>query len=219
MSKELPYFKFEPSEWIMGNITLCSLEAQGLFINLCSYYWIKGGSICLANAQQRFSKCETLFKQLLDKKIFDVNDDDEISIKFLDEQLEKFATLSVTRSKSGKLRGKANAKQMLSKSKANAHIEEKIREDKRREEKIYIPAFDLWLKYKKERKESYKSEMSSEEAYNHLLKLAENDPERAMLIVKQSIANNWSGLFALKTISKPKELTREELAERSKQYE
>jgi hypothetical protein len=38
MAKELPYFKFEPAEYLTKDVS-CSLAAQGLFINLCSYYW------------------------------------------------------------------------------------------------------------------------------------------------------------------------------------
>jgi hypothetical protein len=38
MAKELPYFKFEPAEYLTKDV-FCSLAAQGLFINLCSYYW------------------------------------------------------------------------------------------------------------------------------------------------------------------------------------
>ena len=32
MGKELPYFKFITSEWLDGEITVETLEAQGLFI-------------------------------------------------------------------------------------------------------------------------------------------------------------------------------------------
>ena len=39
MAKDLPYFKFFCSEWNDGDITLESYEAQGVFINICSYYW------------------------------------------------------------------------------------------------------------------------------------------------------------------------------------
>ena len=58
--------------------------------------------------------------------------------------------------------------------------------------------FQTWLGYKKERGESYKSEKSLKICYNKLLSLSDNDPERAKLIVEQSIANNWQGLFELK---------------------
>lgn len=58
--------------------------------------------------------------------------------------------------------------------------------------------FQTWLDYKRERGESYKSEKSLKICYNKLLSLSNNDPERAKLIIEQSIANNWQGLFELK---------------------
>ena len=58
--------------------------------------------------------------------------------------------------------------------------------------------FQTWLEYKKERGESYKSEKSLKICYNKLLSLSDNSPDRAKLIVEQSIANNWQGLFELK---------------------
>jgi hypothetical protein len=36
MAKELPYFKFEPSEWDNGIIQMCSRESKGLFIDICA---------------------------------------------------------------------------------------------------------------------------------------------------------------------------------------
>lgn len=59
-------------------------------------------------------------------------------------------------------------------------------------------AFSLWLDYKKERKEKYKSPRSLKICYNNLVKLSGNNPAVAIEIVNQSIANNWAGLFALK---------------------
>ena len=58
--------------------------------------------------------------------------------------------------------------------------------------------FQLWLDYKRERKEIYKSEKSLKIAYNQLVKLSGNNPDTAKLIVEQSIASNWQGLFELK---------------------
>jgi hypothetical protein len=63
----------------------------------------------------------------------------------------------------------------------------------------YRECFELWLQYKKERRESYKSDRSVQMCYNKLKKLSNNSPEIAMQIIEQSIANNWAGLFELKT--------------------
>lgn len=59
--------------------------------------------------------------------------------------------------------------------------------------------FFEWLEYKKERRESYKTEKSTKLCYDKLVKLSGNDPYTARQIVEQSMANNWSGLFELKT--------------------
>ncbi len=56
---------------------------------------------------------------------------------------------------------------------------------------------EKWLRYKKEKRQSYRSEESIEECYNNLYKLSNGNAEVASEIVNQSIANNWSGLFSL----------------------
>jgi hypothetical protein len=58
--------------------------------------------------------------------------------------------------------------------------------------------FSVWLEYKHQRRESYKSDLSLKTCYNKLYKLADGDPQKAMAIVEQSMANNWAGLFPLK---------------------
>lgn len=63
----------------------------------------------------------------------------------------------------------------------------------------YAETFTTWLEYKRERRESYKSDKSLRAAYSKLLQLSENDPQKATAIIEQSMANNWAGLFELKT--------------------
>lgn len=55
-----------------------------------------------------------------------------------------------------------------------------------------------WFDYKKERRESYKSEKSKTTFINKLRKLSGDNAETARLIVDESIANNWAGIFELK---------------------
>ena len=57
--------------------------------------------------------------------------------------------------------------------------------------------FQDWLSYKKEKKQTYKSQKSIKTCYNHLLRLSNNNSETAKNIVECSMANNWSGLFEL----------------------
>ena len=58
MAKDLPYFKFFCSEWSDGDITLEDLHVQGLFINLCAYYWSNECNITLTKARKKFRFCK-----------------------------------------------------------------------------------------------------------------------------------------------------------------
>ena len=62
--------------------------------------------------------------------------------------------------------------------------------------------FDLvvqdWFAYKRERKESYKSERSRKAFITSLTSLSGGDVETARKIIHQSMANNWAGIFELK---------------------
>ena len=84
MSKELPYFKFFPNEWMSGDITLQSLDNQGIFIHVCCIYWSKECRVAMAGLKQRYGEaiarlCESgLIKE---KEGFAV-------INFLDERGE-----------------------------------------------------------------------------------------------------------------------------------
>lgn len=94
MAKELPYFQFEPAQWNDGDITLCTLEEQGLFINLCSLYWSKLGVLSYAKVMRRFSGCNaSAWRSLIEDGIIEV-EDDAIIIGFLDEQFKERKILS-----------------------------------------------------------------------------------------------------------------------------
>lgn len=142
MAKELPYYKHEPSEWLEGEIQICSDEAIVCFTNLCSGYWLKLGSMTYAFALQKYCRRNPIILQeLIEAGVIDKNGDN-IIIKFLDKQLNEFNDLSGKRSKAAQKRwSNANALQVESKSNA-------IREDKRREKNIFIaPTHQEVLEY------------------------------------------------------------------------
>ncbi|WP_321020327.1 helix-turn-helix domain-containing protein [Bacteroides sp.] len=62
----------------------------------------------------------------------------------------------------------------------------------------FLETFILWLEYKKDRRENYKSEKSLKACYNKLVKLSKGDPMIASQIINEAIANNWAGFFELK---------------------
>lgn len=66
---------------------------------------------------------------------------------------------------------------------------------------------ELWMAYKKERKQSYKP-LGQKGFINKLKHLSDNNAETARKIVEQSIANNWAGIFPLKNYSSPCNTTR-----------
>ena len=129
MAKELPFFKFFPGEWVTGDVTMVSMEAQGVFTNLCCYYWMRNCSISIANAKQRFSNHLSAFEELLNWDVVKVTDDGQIVINFLDEQMNEFINVSEKRAKAGSAGGKAKAKQLLNFAVANHSYKDKEKEE------------------------------------------------------------------------------------------
>jgi hypothetical protein len=91
MAKDLPYFKFNVSEYINGDITLEDFYIQGVFINICAFYWFKSGNVSLSEMKRRLSKAKPkAFEKLIESNLIKV-EGDVLKITFLDEQLEERA--------------------------------------------------------------------------------------------------------------------------------
>lgn len=158
MAKELPYYKHEPSEWLEGEIQICSDEAIVCFTNLCSGYWLKLGSMSYAFALQKYCRRNAnILIELIEAGMIDVKDEN-ITIKFLDKQLNEFSGISVKRSNAAKTRWiNANALQVNSKS--NAIREDKSREDEIKEDEI--------IEDKKEKKINTKADVISTDQWGN----------------------------------------------------
>lgn len=61
----------------------------------------------------------------------------------------------------------------------------------------------VWLEYKRTRRESYRSEVGAKKCFAMLRNLSDDDPSVAAAIIDRSIANNWAGLFPLRTGQTP----------------
>ena len=155
MAKELPYFQFEPAKYLTGDISFCSLEAQGLFINICSYYWQRECKLTKQQFLKRINK-EELFIELVEEGVIDL-DKDNIIIKFLDqlhdEAINKSKTNSLNGSKGGRPKNK-NPKETEIKPNKNPKEtetkgirEDNIREDNTIKEKPPTPKGELPFKY------------------------------------------------------------------------
>ena len=137
MSKRLPYFQFEPAEYLAGDIMFCSFAAQGIFNSICSIYWQKD---CQLNYSQLIKRLgnEDLIQELISENIIKI-ENDTVIINFLDEQYLKATQKSNVNSNNGK----AGALKRWGKNSENIatplNIDSEsiaLREDKIREEEI-----------------------------------------------------------------------------------
>lgn len=156
MAKDLPYFKFNVSEYINGNITLEDFYVQGVFINVCAFYWFKSGKVTITEIKRRLSKAKpSAFQTLIDSNLIKV-DGENLVISFLNEQLNERGFISIKNSENGKLGGrghksetKATALNIETKTQSEvkakqSNIEERREEEKReREEEITSAADDV----------------------------------------------------------------------------
>ena len=107
MAKDLPYFKFFCSEWNDGDITLETYEHQGLFINICSYYWSNECNLHFDKLLKRFRGKDELIDDLSAAGLFKLDDNRNLLISFLDEQREERLEQSKIKSKGGKASAEA----------------------------------------------------------------------------------------------------------------
>lgn len=140
MAKELPYFQFEPAEYLTGDIQLCSLEAQGLFINIQALYWQKCCELKLTQVKRRFKEDE-LIEELIEEGILKV-EDDYIIISFLQNQytdlINRKARLSEAGKKGAKAKKQATLKPPLSNEKAPLKQPKENRIEEIKEKKVVV---------------------------------------------------------------------------------
>lgn len=139
MSKELPFFKFSPTEWLIGKISFQPLEVQGAFIHCVCKYWKKFGEMKVDDVEYIIG--ESMLDILVDKG-FVKRDGENLSIDFLEEQLQDFEGIREKRRIAGAKGGqakyklkKANAKQVLANAKQNLADKDKDK-DKEEKEKV-----------------------------------------------------------------------------------
>ena len=233
MAKELPYFKFEPAEYLTKNISFCSLSAQGLFVNICSYYWQRNCKLTTEQVLKRLNYKKEL-DELISEGIIDLQED-FIVIKFLDNQLVEVEKTSKQNSINGAKGGRPK-KQTESENKPTALIplsetkgirEDKIREDKIREDKIkenintplafsfYNSLIDYgfnkdlvseWLKVRKNKKLT-----NTKTAFNNFIKEVEKTNNDKNKVIEECIVKSWGG-FKAEWINK--EVTQNKLPKR-----
>lgn len=199
MAKDLPYFKFFCSEWNDGDITLEDYEVQGLFINLCSYYWSNECNLKFNKAEKKFKDAPVdLWQTLLDSEIIK-EVDSNLVITFLDEQREERLERSKIRSKGGKASAEARRLKKLQQNintspTKNQHVlnscstqSQLLRREEKRRYNIYTPEnfLENW-------KQMHKGETS-------IKQLSLNDKEKFKALnktySKEDFHNALKGMF------------------------
>jgi len=133
MSKELPFFKFYPAEWLIGKISFQTLEMQGAFIQCVCLVWNNKGSVKLNDVLYRVEQDKIDY--LIKLGFINLDNDNRISIDFLNEQLNDFQKVREIRSIQGRAGGLAKAKQNVANAnqtlpKAKQNVTDKIRKEK-----------------------------------------------------------------------------------------
>jgi len=116
MDKELPFFKFSPSEWLVGKITFQPLDVQGAFIQCCCMYWKLNGILRIKDIDFRIGKdkLDTLIEYgfVSEKEGF-------LNITFLFNQLQHFNSIREVRSQNGSKGGVAKANNSIANANQN----------------------------------------------------------------------------------------------------
>ena len=133
MAKELPYFQFEPAEYLTKDVSFCSLSAQGMFINICSYYWQRQCSLTKEQLLRRLDYPDIL-DELINEGVIDL-EGNNIIIKFLDLQYKNATNKSnintINGLKGGRPKKKTESKPNQNPNHNRNETESKgIREDK-----------------------------------------------------------------------------------------
>jgi len=203
MSKELPFFKFNATQWLTGNINYESFHTQGVFIKICAEYWNRSNEMSYEDIVLRVNDLTTI-DYLIEKEYIKVKNK-KIFIKFLDEEKIEIDSKHLKLSEAGRKGGLSSVKARL---KQGSSIKNKNKEeDKDKEDSIvFIPEtkkdilLNNWINYRKEIKKKL-----SEASINNLKKLIETKSEECIeFVINESISNGWQGLFWDNYKEKPK---------------
>ena len=141
MSKELPFFKFNATQWLTGNINYETYHTQGVFIKACAEYWNRSNDLTIDDLNLRINEAETI-KYLIEKGYLKMKGK-KLVIKFLDEEREDISTKRLKLSEAGRKGGLSSAEARLNQG---SSIKNKNKEEEKEEDKN-IPTLDEFVAY------------------------------------------------------------------------
>ena len=222
MAKDSPWFKFFTGEWANGSITLENYSVQGVFINVCCFYWSKQGDVTRKQLEKKIRSNKEL-NILFDEEILKI-ENEKVTINFLDSQIVEREKRSKQSSDAGKISAAKRAEKKQHpfndrstpveisfnenptiKNKSKKESKSKSKKDINKEEIVFFPndilldeKYKQFLNFRKEIKKAI-TPSSIELNKKKLMNLANQDGNKAIEIIEQSIANGWQGFFELQT--------------------
>jgi len=215
MAKENPWFKFEPAEWKLGRIQRQSPVVKSVFLDIVCQYWHNKCKMTLEDARLDFG--DENIDILLKNKMIKKDEGDNISISFLDEQMDGIKETSKNASKAGLIsaaKRKAKAEQANNDTSTTvaqplnpSSTEETRKDDTKGEETIKdkiifnfknsLLSYGFeeqlvvdWLKVRKS-----KNATNSETAYKAFIKVIElcNTVDKDIILAK-CVEKSWAGV-------------------------
>ena len=207
MSEQLPYFRFYASGYLDGDITLENEKTQGLFIQICAWYWKKDCHIDLDFINKRLIKgvasLDNCLNSLIDSDILKVDDNQIVRINFLNSQYDLLSEKRVKKINAGRKGGlqkasntKATLKQKPS-YKDNNKNKDKIRTAETAEYKKFVDKWFKFFKHKTGNDPSFngidgKSLKSIISKLEKLIK--DNDSSEGTIELFHAILSKWESL-------------------------
>jgi hypothetical protein len=130
MSKELPFFKFNATEWITGNISYESFELQGAFISVCAEYWNRNNDLSIDEAKLRLRNASIV--EILIEKNYLKTKKNKIVISFLDKERKEIESKRLKLSESGRKGGLSKAKASLKQGSSIKEVEKEEEKDNKK---------------------------------------------------------------------------------------
>lgn len=194
MSKDLPYFRFYISEWLLGRISDYSDKVQGAFIRAICFYWKNECCYFVEDFKKKLGKKR--FDLLYELHFFSI-ENEMIVIPFLNEQFEQLSDYQSKRVKAGQARAKQMHKQKDSyKDKDNNKDKDKDNNNQSLvlpyDSELFKSTWETVMKSKKWAKKPSTALQAS------LKKLAKYPEQVAVQMMEETIAGDWQGFFELK---------------------
>lgn len=208
MSKELPYFRFYPAEYLNGDISLESAQLNGVFIIVCSYYWCEDCYVFKQKLYKKYKKYIKNIEKLISLEIIKFDKQtDLITIKFLDVQLIELGKERKSLSDRGKkgVEAKAEKKKQAVEFETKPQAEVKLSlsykdNNKDKDKRSVVKTTSLYklfvehyaLFYKKQTSIKYKFKTVDGKAYKLLIEAFINTAGEAKALAGWNyVLSNW----------------------------